>query len=264
MLFDQALEARLRRQPGGGAGAQGAQGAPGSAGATGAGPTGATGATGAAPALISLPQGTFARRYTFDTTIQSWTTDGGTLSWQSTAGGRAQIIPASGANQTCLEPSSAAVVADGEFYVDLTATVLGDDTLGEMGVVFRATDASNHYCFFINTGAPTGGTGTTKMFRLFKKVSGSYTQLNPGTVTSALGDTPLLVMGLTTARVLVRFVGPLIQLFYNETFIGAWHDTTYTTGIVGVRVGSNVTSGTFQFDNATVYTLASSWTPANY
>ena len=62
------------------------------------------------------------------------------------------------------------------------------------------------------------------------------------------------------ARVMVRFIGPWIGVWINEVFIGATQDTTYTTGRCGIwNLARTSSSEATYFDNAAVYSLASTW-----
>lgn len=206
--------------------------------------------------LLCIPQGTLARKYTFDTTTESWTTDAGSL---SATGGKLRVT-GGGSNATALEPSGASSVADGELVVDLQP-VTASSAIVDMGVVFRATDVNNHYLLAIRSGAYSSGLPT---LTLYKKVSGSYTSLFDTPSTTA-GNIPF-VLGATGGplRVLVRFVGNVITVFVNETFVASVTDSSLSTGRVGVRVGGASPAYVLDVDNVLVYTLSSGWTPTPY
>lgn len=229
----------------------------------------ATGVLGMSPPLIALPQGTLQRRYTFDSSTQSWTASGGTL---SQAGGLLQhVTAAQNVNYTMLEPNTAASVANGEYYIDLVS-VSGETTVNSgMGVVFRATDANNHYLLLTRHGQPTGGevASANAWVELYKKVSGTYTSLGGAPVMSSstqdMEASRYPANGTLQSRIMVRFVGSLIQAFLDERHIGVWNDTTFTTGLVGFQTYTGGTANiTTQWDNPTVYSLPSTWTPSNY
>lgn len=205
---------------------------------------------------INKPQGVLARQYTFDTDIQSWTLSaGGSL---SAASGQLVITKTSATDAVALEPSGASNVADGEVWCDYTGVVTSTQVNGQdiIGLVFRATDANNNYLAQINMGI---GTSSSPQVVLYKRVSGAYTQL----VTSPISTTnymPLLNRD-GPHRFMVRFVGPLISLYVNETFMLSWYDATFSTGRCGLYAYNN---GTYKFDNVTVNTLASTWTALPY
>lgn len=206
---------------------------------------------------VNKPQGTRQRQYTFDTDVQSWTIDtGGSL---SSVNGALRVTKTSAVDAVALEPSGAAVVADGEVVVDYTGVTTGTKSANNtenVGIVFRATDASNHYMMQLAFNQPSSA-GSQVV--LYKRVSGSYTALvsSPGSTTNYM---PLLNRD-GPLRFMVRFVGPLISLYVNETFLLSWYDATYTTGRIGVYV-YNI--GSYNFDNITAYALSSTWTAGDY
>lgn len=206
---------------------------------------------------INKPQGVRQRQYTFDSDTQSWTIEtGGTLSQVS---GVLRVTKTSAVDSTMLEPSTAANVADGELVVDYTGVTTGTKLANNteiIGLVFRATDASNNYMMQIAMNQPSSA-GSQVVF--YKRVSGSYTALasSPGSTTNYM---PLINRD-GPHRFMVRYVGPLISLYLNETFMLSWYDATYTTGRVGVYV-YNI--GSYNFDNITAYALASTWTASDY
>lgn len=216
----------------------------------------AAGYNGSYVPTLNKPQGTLQRRYTFDSSIQSWTTDHGSLAQTS---GLLQFTPGTSQDSTALEPSTAANVADGEVYLDFVpVSVTGN--IDYAGIVFRATDANNYYMFELQTFTSQAGASE---FSLIKRVSGTYTTINPQTMSRAQSDTPFALPKLHgIVRLMVRFVGSQLSLYVNETFVGSWIDSTYTTGRVGVYCYGN--PAVVNIDNVSVYALSSAWTPANY
>lgn len=181
--------------------------------------------------LLGMPTGSLSRSYTFASTVESWTNDAGTL---TSTGSKLRMVVGT-TNTTMLEPSGAGNFSDGEVVVDVDL-ISGD---GAVGVIFRATDASNHYMFGVtsNANATTPGAVT-----LYKKVSGSYTSL--------FTQKPLHgVFGQGAYQVMVRFVGTKIDLFVNQQWVATAEDSTYSSG----RVGLYSYNGTYDFDNVKVY-----------
>lgn len=200
-------------------------------------PTGTTGSTvalgnhshapgggGTNKALVfGLPTGTFARSYTWATTVESWTTTGGTLS--STSGWLRQA-----GTGVALEPSGAANVADGEVICDFRVP----NSSGSQSLIFRATDASNFYMWTFQPGtSPT----------LYKCVAGGFTLLFNLQQDQRSG--PLV----NKVRMLTRFEGSSLDLYINGTLIGHCNDTTFTTGRIGIRADT----GTLEIDNMDIF-----------
>lgn len=211
------------------------------------------------------PQGTFLRKYDFnDGTTASWTTDVGSLANVSS---RLQLTSATSAgNSSALEPSTASSLSDGELVV--TTFPVTADSAGQydLGVIFRATDANNHYVLVWRQGTAAL---TSAQFALYKKVSGTYTALATSGGSNSTGSpysTPLPLGSGSQSRILVRFVGTLIQVYFNDTFVMAHNDSTYTTGLVGVRLANSATTpaAVVQFDDIQAYSLTSTWSPASY
>ena len=200
-----------------------------------------TGASTRAPAFV-VPGGAQLASHTFASTTESFTTDNGTLTASS---GGLQLVVASDANSTILEPSGATSVTDGETCFDLVATP--DPT--DFGIVFRATDANNHYMLAIRC----NNTTPTNTIDLFKKVSGSYSSISSSGVTIPGTATANLPM-----RVMIRFVGTIFTLYVNETRIAAFTDSTYSSGRSGIRAYK---AGTYRFDNFQTYSLSGWPTP---
>lgn len=183
------------------------------------------------PQPLGQPSGTLLRTYTFDSTVEGWTTNNGTL---SATGGRLRLVGSD--NSSAIEPSSAANVADGEIQFDcyLLAGI-------DIGVIVRATDAANHYMIAFRSGAGNA-------IEVFKKVAGVYTSLGVhGSFAIAL------VAGTVHVKVLVRFVGSLIDVYINESHKLTVSDTTYSTGRVGGR--ANTSGDTMELDNVKVYSV---------
>jgi hypothetical protein len=103
--------------------------------------------------MSSRPYGTLDRSYSFDSTIESWTSPSGTL----TSDDNALKFVTSG-DVAATEPSGAADVADGELICDIKF-----DSGTDGGVAFRKSDDSNFY-FLLMSGS---------VYTLYKKVSGS-------------------------------------------------------------------------------------------
>lgn len=189
------------------------------------------------PFPLGMPYGSLQRTYTFDTTVESWTTTGGTL---SSTGSRLRLAVAG--LQVALEPSTAANVADGEVQMD-GRIVSGDD----IDVVFRATDANNLYLMeFIHQGHAGRGV------RLYKRVTGTFTLLGSAFHPTG-GELPIENDG-QTYKLMVRFVGSQIDAYLNNMLVGSWWDTTYTTGDVGIACGGQG-STTIDVDNVRVYSI---------
>lgn len=212
---------------------------------------------GSATASVARPQGTLQRRYTFDNDLQSWTTDFGTL---TQTGGVAQISTTAESN--ILEPSSAANIADGETYIDFIPVTADPNGLFNMAIIFRATDVNNYYMITCRAGTNNAPLGEVSFY---KKVAGSFTQINPGSSSGTSMVSPIILSGKSPLRVMVRFVASEISAYINESLVGTWTDSTYTTGRVGARIGGNGSPAlVVKFDNVSVYSLASSWSLINY
>jgi hypothetical protein len=172
-----------------------------------------------------LPSGTLDRSYTFDSTVESWTTTAGTLSSTSS---RLQLTHTSPA--VALEPSGAANVADGEVELEYRTTAMG----GSAAVVFRATDASNFYALIFQPGSNV---------TLYKCVAGGFSAIKVGTAMYNVA-----VFG--PVQLLIRFVGTVIECYVNGA-LEIWHsDATFSTGRIGLRADN----ATMQIDNVKVYT----------
>lgn len=191
--------------------------------------------------LLGLPTGILSRQYTFDSTIEGWTVDGGTL---TATGGKLQHV-GSASNQTALEPSSATSLTDGEVEMDVTS-VSGT----EFGVVFRATDADNHWMLAIRS----AGAGAQSSVQLYKKVAGVYTAY-ASTGSSNVGTEGGLVSGSSselTVRVLLRFAGQTLAVYVDGSHVFTTIlDGTNTSGRIGTRTSSGFT---LQVDNVRVFT----------
>lgn len=210
----------------------------------------------ASPSL-TRPQGTQARQYTFDSDTNGFTADTGTL---TTMYQRLQITSPGNANSSVLEPVASSNIADGELWADIYPISADSSGLYDFGLIFRATDANNHYMMAIHQGTSS----TAPEFQLYKKVSGSYVSLTATPTNSSSIITPFVLPVATQSRVMVRFAGPSISLYYNEAFVLAYYDSTYTTGRIGVRAAGATGGNVIQFDNLTVTALPSSWNPLPY
>ncbi|HKY57654.1 MAG TPA: hypothetical protein VJL80_06425 [Aeromicrobium sp.] len=165
-------------------------------------------------------------------------------------------VNATGASEIILEPSSptGGNIADGEFWFDYINETNSGSVL-DTGVIFRATDANNFMSCFIRLSGPTGI--ATVDFE--KRVAGTYTSVASSATTHLVPFFPST--GLVRARVLARFVGAHIEIYVNEVFVGACNDSTFTTGICGVRhIARQSANQVASYDNATMYSLASTWT----
>jgi hypothetical protein len=171
----------------------------------------------------SLPSGTLEREYTFDSTVESWTTSAGTLSSTSS---RLQLTHTSPA--VAEEPSGASDVADGELELEFRTTSM----TGSAAVLFRLDDASNFYALIFQPEAA---------FTLYKFVAGSPTQLN------TFGNNAASAWG--PVQLLIRFVATQIEVYLNGLLILLTRDATFSTGRVGIRADN----ATMQVDNVRVY-----------
>jgi hypothetical protein len=189
----------------------------------------------AAAGFLGRPQGTLQRTYNFPSDTQSWVAGSG-QSLSQVAGPPTALQQVSSSEGSSTEPIASTAVADGELYTRIRTT-------GDGGLHFRCTDANNCYLLRYASGG---------VFRFYKKVSGSYTQLGSDINQSE-------VIGNAWTNVLIRFVGSTITCYVNDTLICAVSDTTYSTGFFGIR-GLN---GTLQITDYRIYTLPSSWTELN-
>lgn len=194
----------------------------------------------AAVFIPGRPQGSLFRQYTFDSTVEGFTTTSGTLSATS---GTLQLV--GGSESIALEDSGVTSLADGEFSLDMKL-VAGKDA----GFIVRATDASNYYLISVRRYdyTPTSDGIVT----LYKRVAGTYSYLTQGNI-SGLGAN-------SQVRMLARFVGGDISVYMNDTLMISTYDTTFTTGRVGIRAYDS--SVTVQADNMKLYSLPASWTPS--
>ncbi len=185
-------------------------------------------------------QNTLQRSYTFDSTVEGWTTNAGAL---AVASSRLQLTGSG--DSIALEPGTATNVADGEYYTRFIP-VTGHD----FGLVFRAADAANLYLVTIRTIA-TNLAATA----LYKRVTGTYTAIT----TDSVDWRPFILTTGTSAQILIRFVGKQINVFINDTWVLGANDTAHTTGRVGMRLST--TNDVLQIDNTKVYSLPSTWQP---
>jgi hypothetical protein len=186
---------------------------------------GGGGALGTTRYLGGLPSGTLDRSYTFTSTVESWTTNFGTLSSTSS---RLQLTHTSGA--VALEPSGVSSVANGEVECEYRTTL----NTGSASIVFRATDTSNYYMIVFQP-------ATVSV--LYKCVAGAFTAIRSGT--------DLIAGGITGPfQILVRFNGVQLEAYVNGTLTAAIQDSTFTTGRCGIRVDN----ATMQVDDYKVYT----------
>jgi len=214
------------------------------------------GVTYASPSM-SKPQGVISRQYTFDNDNNGFVNDVGTM---TVVNSRLQLASSGNNNMTALEPSATANVADGELWADIYPISADSSGQYDYGLVFRATDANNHYLLALRQG--TTGSSSSE-FEVYKKVAGTYTSIR-GTVGVTTYNNPMALSGTTPARVMVRFVGSQISVYCNEVFVLGTTDGTYTTGRIGVRTAGSTGGVTAQFDNLSVYSLSSTWTPLAY
>lgn len=220
---------------------------------------GTSGVGTAGPRPLSLPQGTLERKYDFASDVTGWTASAGTLAHDATNGRLKHTAGATGSTMVILEPSSAASVADGELVADFSEESLSSGSV-DSGVFFRATDANNLYMLAIAMQR-----SATKHVELFKRVSGTYTSLGAGSQDSNAMPVRWPTVDRLDHRIMVRFTGGHIRAYLNEVFIGAWNDTTFTTGRVGVRHLANASASQVAYwDNVSVYSLASGWRPPAY
>jgi hypothetical protein len=176
--------------------------------------------------LECAPKGALKRRYTFDATIESWQTPVGSGSVSAT-GGKLRL---SGGETIALEPSGTANVADGELVVTRTAISGAQDS----GVCFRATDGANLYLILLSA----------TNIQMHKRVGGTYSQIG---VSVGFGQGNITGAAI---KFMVRFKGSQFDIYVNNTYAWTYIDTTYTTGICGVRAGG--TSVT-DYDDIEVY-----------
>lgn len=218
-----------------------------------------------ASASIGMPQGTRARQYTFTNDTQSFTVDSGTLSMSN---GRLILtgVSSPSGNHSALEPSTASNVADGELVVDFQGVTALSTNYIDAGLIFRGTDANNHYMVTLRLGTNNGTFSSMRPFELYKKVSGTYTTLLGSSEAVTYENRWPYIDVTAPIRAMVRFVGNAISLYVNETYVAGWTDSTYTTGLVGVRLSSNgsAPASVAAYDNVTVYTLSNPWTPYDY
>jgi hypothetical protein len=198
--------------------------------ATGAGATktitipGGGGATTAV--VLGLPTGTHQRTYTFDSTVESWTTDAGTL---SSTGSKLRLVHTSAA--IAVEPSGASNVADGEAQWDFNTTAM----TGSAGLIFRYVDANNFYMVTFQPGAA---------LQMFKRVAGSFSSFG------ATANNPNFARAvIPVIRVMARFVGANLEVYVNGTLVLWENDTAHSTGRVGIRADN----ATMEVDNVKVY-----------
>jgi hypothetical protein len=187
---------------------------------------GGGGALGTKRYFGGLPSGTLDRSYTFDSTVESWTTTAGTLSSTSS---RLQLTHSSPA--VALEPSGAANVTDGEVQCEYRTISM----IGSAGVLFRVTDSSNFYAALFQPSVNT---------TIYKFVAGAATLLRNGT-------TLILNSAAGPFQILVRCVGVQIEVYVNGELTAAIQDATYTTGRFGIRADN----ATMQVDDFKVFTF---------
>lgn len=183
----------------------------------------------AAKYFSPTPIGTFARAYTFDTTVEGWTVGAGTL---TSTGGALRLV-GSGDN-FAIDPGSN--IADGE--IQCKARIIAGS---EMGIAFRVTDSNNLYLFVLRN---SGGNPA----ELYARVSGGYTSL------ATCNISPFPSAGSPFRKVTIRFKGSSINLYLgnNPVPVLSAIDTTFTTGTFGLR-GDR--ANTAEIDDVNIYSL---------
>ena len=134
-----------------------------------------------------------------------------------------------------LASSSSVHYDNAAFQVNMTL-ISSDDA----GLIFRiSADGSQFYDFEINSQG---------QFYLRYRNNGAYTNIIRPTSSSAIQR----VGSQNTLLVIAN--GSDFQLFINGTFVGAAHDSTFTSGQLGVVAGTlSSTSGDASFTNLIVY-----------
>lgn len=176
--------------------------------------------------VLGLPTGTLDRDYTFDSTVESWTNDLGTL---SSTGSKLRLVHTSGA--IAVEPSGASDVADGEATWDFNTVAM----TGSVGLIFRYVDANN---FYMVTFQPAFA------MQMFKRVAGTFSSFGTAAAAPSFARAVIPII-----RVMVRFVGSRIEVYVNGTLVLWEVDTAHTTGRVGIRADN----ATMEVDNVKVY-----------
>lgn len=155
------------------------------------------------------------------TTGQSWVALAGTWGIETNKGYRVSTVD-----------SDQAAILTGQTDATITATITWSSfTAGEVSVLARGADASNHYLALLSTSTVD----------LYKRVAGTYTLLGTsGAVTWATGDT----IGL-------RVSGTSIKGYRNGAEVVSTTDSSLTSGTyAGFRAGG--TTNTMRYDDLSI------------
>ena len=182
------------------------------------------------------PQGTLDRSYNFDSGVEGWTTVGGG-SLANVSGMLQHTAVAAASESWAIEPAGVNNVVDGELCLDLIGGSPFDAKL-----LFRATDTNNAYIAIISNAR----------FAIVKRVSGVTSDI--------ISRTETLLDPSVSYRIMIRFVGPIIKVFVDDTEVITVEDTSIVTG---GRIGSGGYNGSnFRMDNIKVYSLPANWEPS--
>jgi hypothetical protein len=119
------------------------------------------------------------------------------------------------------------ILASGKEYRDVTLSATDSTTNREASLAIRMQDANNGYIIiFAPSGTPRDDAG---QIALLRKLSGEETILASyhGQVFSSMGQ---------SAKVAVTARGPLIEVSLNDVRVLRVMDTTFSTGLIGLRI----------------------------
>lgn len=119
------------------------------------------------------------------------------------------------------------ILASGKEYHNITLSAIASTTNREASLAIRMQDANNGYIIiFAPGGTPRNDAGH---IALVKKESGSETTLASyqGRVFSTMGP---------SAKITVTADGPLIEVRLNGTRVLRVTDSTFITGLIGLRI----------------------------
>jgi len=146
--------------------------------------------------------------------------------WSAISGDNGQWIFADGQIEAHTITGDS-ILASSEKYGDVTFSAIAKTTNREASLAFRMQDAANGY---ILNFTPVGSPGEPNGFvRLRKRIGNDE-------ITLATYQGPRLVATGKSAKIKVVAQGSLIQVFLNGANVLRAHDTTFTTGYIGLRV----------------------------
>jgi len=121
------------------------------------------------------------------------------------------------------------IFASSQEYGDVTFSAVASTTNREASLAFRMQDADNGYIVIFGPARTPCPWNPNGLILLVKRISGSDTTI------LAYQKRKLATIG-QSAKITVMAKGPLITVFLNGEKVLQAHDTTFTTGYIGLRI----------------------------